>query len=116
MPDFARPPSIFFDDLAPGDGFELGAYTLTQPEIVRFSQEWAPHQSHVDEEVAAAGFFGGIVAPVSQTYAACARLVTINSEEDGTVVLTVRMQLMIARRAPRVGGSRTGSHPSPPRV
>ncbi|MBM3679301.1 MAG: hypothetical protein FJW96_15725 [Actinobacteria bacterium] len=151
-PDFTRP-SIFFDDLEIGREFDLGSYTLTEAEIVAFSEVWAPHPSHVDPAWAEQSFFGGIVAPVSLSYAACARLVTIrllpdlaftagrdvhlqpkapvrpdqeiavtatvvelepsrrpdqgnvvlrceNTAGDGTVVLVVRIQLMVARRTP----------------
>lgn len=70
-------PTIFFDDLEPAQVFELGSYRFTEDEIVAFSQAWAPHPSHVDPEWAMKGFFAGIVAPVSQSYAACARLVTV---------------------------------------
>jgi acyl dehydratase len=142
---------VYFDDLAVGDVYTLGSYTLTQEEIVRFAGEWAPHPSHIDPSFAETSFFGGIVAPVTQTYAACARLVTVNflpdlaftagrdvllqpkapvrpgqeihvtarvteleaarrpgqghvvltcenAASDGTVVLVVRLQLMVARR------------------
>lgn len=144
-------PTIFFDDLEPGRVFELGSYRLTEDEVVTFSQTWAPHPSHVDPAWAAAGFFGGLVAPVSLSYAACARLVTVEllphlafaagrdvllqpkapvrpgeeihvrvevtglaearrpghgdvtftcacTRADGTAVLVVRMELLVARR------------------
>lgn len=144
-------PTIFYDDLELGRAFHLGSYRLSEEQIVAFSEAWAPHPSHVDRAWAATGFFGGIVAPVSLSYAACARLVTVellphlaftagrdvllrpkapvrpdvevrvtatvaelgdarrpdqgnvvlaceNVDADGTTVLVVRMQLMVARR------------------
>lgn len=153
MPGTPPAPTLFFDDLELGMTFPLGAYRLDEEQIVAFSETWAPHPSHVDPAWAATGFFGGIVAPVSLSYAACARLVTVellprlafaagrevvlqprapvrpdveitvgatvveleaarrpghgnvvlaceNVDEQGTVVLVVRMQLMLASRPP----------------
>lgn len=98
MPDASQPPTIFFDDLAPGQVFELGSYRLSEQEIVAFSQAWAPHPSHVDPAWAETSFFGGIVAPVSLSYAACARLMTVNLLPH--LAFTAGRDVLLQPRAP----------------
>lgn len=98
MLDSSSTPTIYYDDLTVGDVFELGAYMLSREDIVRFAQEWAPHPSHVDEAFAASSFFGGIVAAVSQTYAACARLVTVNLLPD--LAFTAGRDVLLQPKAP----------------
>jgi acyl dehydratase len=52
----------YFDDFAPGQVFELGGRTVAKEEIVAFAREYDPQFLHVDEEAAAAGPFGGLIA------------------------------------------------------
>lgn len=91
-------PTLFFDDLAVGRSFALGTYSLTEEQIIAFSATWAPHPSHVDPDWAATGFFGGIVAPVSQSYAACARLVTVGLLPH--LAFTAGRDVLLQPRAP----------------
>jgi acyl dehydratase len=51
-----------FEDFAAGDVFELGSRTVTKEEIVAFAREYDPQFLHVDEGVATAGPFGGLIA------------------------------------------------------
>ena len=52
----------YFEDLNPGDVFELGELSLTEEEIVDFASRFDPQPFHVDKEAAARSMFGGIIA------------------------------------------------------
>src|ERR1700694_1472286 len=52
----------YFEDLNPGDVFELGELSLTEEEIVDFASRFDPQPFHVDKEAAARSIFGGIIA------------------------------------------------------
>ena len=90
--------SIFFDDLRVGEVRELGSFTLTKDEIMEFANRWDPHLWHVDEEAAAASFFGGIVASGVHTFAAFTNLLTSNFLLD--VAVTAGKDINLQLRAP----------------
>ena len=52
----------YFEDLNPGDTFDLGELTLSEEEIVEFARTYDPQPFHVDRAAAAKSHFGGIVA------------------------------------------------------
>lgn len=54
--------TLFAEDLIPGTTIELGSYLVTREEIIAFATQWDPQGFHVDEDVAAAGAFGGLIA------------------------------------------------------
>lgn len=54
--------SLYAEDLVPGTTIELGSYKVTREDIVEFATRWDPQGFHVDEEIAAAGAFGGLIA------------------------------------------------------
>ena len=51
-----------FEDVAIGDVAELGDYTFTPEEIMRFARAFDPQPFHVDPEAAARSHFGGLCA------------------------------------------------------
>lgn len=53
---------IWFEDLTPGREFQLGTVTVTKEAIVEFATEFDPQSFHVDEDAAATGPFGGLIA------------------------------------------------------
>lgn len=53
---------LYAKDLVPGTTIELGTYRVTRDEIVEFATQWDPQGFHVDEEIAAASPFGGLIA------------------------------------------------------
>jgi acyl dehydratase len=53
---------VFADDLVVGSVFDLGSHSVTAEEIVAFATQWDPQGFHVDEEIARAGAFGGLIA------------------------------------------------------
>src|SRR3954453_20831785 len=57
-----RPAMRMWDDFEAGQTFELGARRVPAEDIVDFARRWDPQPFHVDEEAAASGPFGGLVA------------------------------------------------------
>ncbi len=83
---------MWWEDIELGVTTQLGAYTFTEAEMVRFSRAYDPQPFHIDPEAAKASFYGGIIA-------------------SGWHVASVWMKLMIAssqKRAAEAGERRTG--------
>ena len=49
----------YFEDLVIGETEELGSYTFTPDEIIRFAKQYDPQRFHVDAEAAKGSLFGG---------------------------------------------------------
>ena len=67
-------PELFFEDFVPGDVIELGAYEMTEAEIIDFGRRFDPQYFHIDPEAAADSPFGGLIASGWHTVSAWARL------------------------------------------
>ena len=83
---------MYWEDIELGIRSDLGSYTFTQDEMIRFSRMWDPQPFHIDPEAAKSSFYGGIIA-------------------SGWHVAAVWMKLMIAssqKRAAELGDRRTG--------
>ena len=65
---------LYWEDIEAGREVELGERTVTRDEIVAFAREFDPQPFHVDEEAAAAGPFGGLIASGWHTAALFMRL------------------------------------------
>lgn len=52
----------FFEDISVGDTLELGEYTFTEEEIVRFAGKYDPQPFHLSEEAARKTHFGHLCA------------------------------------------------------
>ncbi len=52
----------YLDDLRPGERFTSGACAISVAEIQAFARRFDPQLVHLDEELARAGFFGGLAA------------------------------------------------------
>ena len=63
-----------FEDLVPGQVFELGSRTVSEDDIVAFAREWDPQPFHVDPEAAKDSVFGGLIASGWHTGAMWMRL------------------------------------------
>lgn len=59
--------AIAFDDLRPGQVFDLGEVTVTAEEIVAFARTYDPQPFHLDADAAAASPYGGLIASGWQT-------------------------------------------------
>ncbi|MGP3534195.1 MaoC/PaaZ C-terminal domain-containing protein [Microbacterium sp. RD1] len=66
------------EDLVVGERIEIGSHTPSLEEIVTFARQWDPQAFHVDEEAAAAGFFGGIIGSGVHSLAILQRLAVTN--------------------------------------
>jgi acyl dehydratase len=67
--------TVFFEDLAAGDAFELGTYDVTEAEIREFAERYDPQWFHTDPERAREeSLFGGLVASGWHTAAVTMRL------------------------------------------
>ena len=60
MPNEA--PRLYFDDLAVGQRFESGTYTVDADAIRTFARQFDPQPFHVDAEAAKHSFFNGLAA------------------------------------------------------
>lgn len=60
MPNEA--PRLYFDDLAVGQRFESGTYTVDADAIRTFARQFDPQPFHVDAEAAEHSFFNGLAA------------------------------------------------------
>jgi acyl dehydratase len=52
----------YFEDLVIGETEELGSYTFTADDIVRFARQFDPQRFHVDAEAAKSSLFGALCA------------------------------------------------------
>jgi acyl dehydratase len=72
---FASPPhDRFFEDYRPGDVYEFGTITVTEPEIIEFARQFDPQYFHVHPEKAVESRFGGIIASGWHTVSLTMRL------------------------------------------
>jgi acyl dehydratase len=77
--------SLYFEDLAVGDRYEAGAYTIEKDEIVSFAEQFDPQPFHTDEEAAKDSLFGELVASGLHTLCLSVRLFVTEfvAPEDG---------------------------------
>jgi acyl dehydratase len=55
--------TVFFEDLAVGDTFELGTYDVSESEIREFAEQYDPQWFHTDPERAREeSMYGGLIA------------------------------------------------------
>lgn len=66
---------FYAEDLAVGQRFELGSYTITKEEIVGFAKQYDLVPRYTDKEAAAKGPFGGLIASGFNTLAIYQRLI-----------------------------------------
>jgi acyl dehydratase len=65
---------LYAEDLPVGRVFQLGTWAVTIEDIKEFARAWDPLPFHLDDEAAAAGPFGGIIASGLHTQAILIRL------------------------------------------
>lgn len=63
-----------FEDLAEGQAWKVGSWTLAAEDIVAFAQVWDPQPFHVDAAAAKRSPFGTLVASSAHLFAICTRL------------------------------------------
>ena len=78
--------TLYAEDLTPGVVHDLGSYTPSAEEIDAFAQQWDPQGFHIDEAIASAGHFGGIIASGLHTMAIAQRLMVTGLFKDVAVI------------------------------
>lgn len=77
---------LYAEDLVEGHTYELGSYTVTRDEILSFAGQWDPQAFHTDDDVAAAGFFGEVIASGIHTLAVFQRLSVLGAYNNWPVI------------------------------
>ena len=57
-----KPAELFYDDLAPGEVFDLGVSLVDKAEMLGFARRFDPQWYHVDEALAAESAYGAPIA------------------------------------------------------
>lgn len=73
----------YWEDIAIGGRRDIGTYTFTEEEIVRFGRKYDPQIFHVDPEAAKKTIFGGLIASGWHTAAVWMKLM-VGSRDAGT--------------------------------
>jgi acyl dehydratase len=76
----------YAEDLAIGMTVDLGTWTPGRDEIVAFARQWDPQGFHIDEEIADAGPFGGLIASGLHSLSIMSRLVVDGALKDWAVI------------------------------
>ena len=76
---------IYFEDFEIGWKTTVGEYLVTKKEILEFGKRWDPAPFHIDEEVAKASVFGGLVAPGA--FIMAIQTCLIHQQEEETAAL-----------------------------
>jgi len=53
---------LYWEDVVIGTRRDLGSYTFTEEEIIRFGRKYDPQSFHIDPEAAKHSIFGGLIA------------------------------------------------------
>jgi acyl dehydratase len=72
----------WWEDIEIGTRRELGNYTFTQDEIVRFAKKYDPQIFHLDPEAAKQTMFGGLIASGWHTAAIWMKLAIADREKN----------------------------------
>ena len=88
MSGYPSPSSVqlYLDDLAVGQRFESGIYSLDEAQIRRFAEEFDPQPFHLSAETAAGTFFDGLAASGFHTAAITMRLIVSSLPIAGGVI------------------------------
>ena len=73
----------YAEDLKPGLSRELGHYTVTRSEIIRFATAWDPQRFHLEDDHGCQTPFDGLIASGWQTASIYMRLFVDNFLSDG---------------------------------
>jgi acyl dehydratase len=73
----------YWEDVEIGARRELGDYTFSEEEIIRFARNYDPQPFHVDPEAAKRSIFGGIIASGWHTAAVWMKLAIADRNKPG---------------------------------
>jgi acyl dehydratase len=74
---------MYWEEVEIGTRRELGSYTFSEDEIVRFARKFDPQPFHVDADAAARSHFGGIIASGWHTAAIWMKLAIADRQKPG---------------------------------
>jgi acyl dehydratase len=80
-------PNPYLDDLVAGNTGELGSYTFTSDEIIRFARQFDPQRFHVDPVAARHSLFGDLCASGWHTASVWMKLMIAHREDVRTQAL-----------------------------
>ncbi len=63
----------YYEDITPGETFDLGGFSLAREEMMAFAEQYDPQPIHIDPEAAEASMYGGLIASGWHTGARCMR-------------------------------------------
>jgi acyl dehydratase len=72
----------WWEDITVGTRRELGSYTFTEDEIIRFARKYDPQIFHLDPEAAKESIFGGLIASGWHTAAIWMKLAIADREKS----------------------------------
>ena len=74
---------LYWEEVEIGGRRELGTYTFTEEEIVRFARKYDPQPFHVDPDAAKQSIFGGLIASGWHTAAIWMKLAIAERARSG---------------------------------
>lgn len=85
-------PLLCAEEIALGEDVELGSYTPSRREVLKFAAQWDPQGIHVDANGGSAKFFGDIIASGAHTMAIYQRLSVLGLERTWDVLAGIRLR------------------------
>lgn len=76
----------YWDDLVEGESLDCRPVVLGLEEIVEFARKFDPQLFHIDENIAAASRFKGIIASSLHTLSACTRVI-VDAQKDVEILI-----------------------------
>jgi len=73
---------LYWEDVVIGSRRDLGSYTFTEEEIIRFGRKYDPQSFHIDPEAAKRSIFGGLIASGWHTAAVWMKLAIAERERS----------------------------------
>jgi len=104
----STPHLVHADEIVVGTSHDLGEHLVTAEELLEFAGRWDPQGFHVDEELAAAGAFGGVIASGIHSLAIVQRLAVVAVYSRWAVVAARSFTDVRFSRPVRPGTTLTG--------
>ncbi|WP_105034169.1 MaoC/PaaZ C-terminal domain-containing protein [Cryobacterium aureum] len=78
--------AVFAGDLVVGESYPIGSYLISREAILEFAGEWDPQPIHMDDEIAARGFYDGIIASGLHTLCIFQKLAVTHVYRDWEII------------------------------
>lgn len=102
-------PTVYAEDITVGHRVDLGEYTVEHDEVVEFAGRWDNQWFHTDDDAAAQGHFGGVIASGIHSLAILQRLMVQAVYHRWAVVAGRGFDRVRFVEAVRPGDTLTGS-------